>query len=58
MKLSKKEKQLLNKVNESLNSEKSSHYASETHRADKWTRSNIYRNRKAYTRKAKHKEVY
>lgn len=57
MKLNKKEKELINKANEGL-AQKSTTYASETHRADRWTRSNIFRNKKAYTRKEKHKKSF
>lgn len=59
MKLNQKEKKQIDKANEKLKTEKvNSHYASETHRADKWTRSNVFRNKKAYTRKQKHKPTY
>lgn len=57
MKLNKKEKELINKANENL-AQKSTTYASETHRADRWTRSNIFRNKKVYTRKEKHKKPF
>ena len=55
MKLNKKEKELI--TNASLRETRTS-YASETHRADKWSRANVYRNRKAYTRKEKHKKDF
>ena len=58
MKLNKKEKALLNKINTELNADTKTTYASEIHRADRWTRSNVYRNRKAYSRKQKHKKDF
>lgn len=58
MKLSKKEKALINKANENLKNKKPVSYANDVIRADRWTRSNVYRNRKAYTRKEKHKPIY
>lgn len=57
MKLNKKERELISKANASLQDTRTS-YASETHRADKWSRANVYRNRKAYTRKEKHKKDF
>lgn len=57
MKLNKKEKELISKVNASLKETRTS-YASEAHRADRWSRANVYRNRKAYTRKEKHKKDF
>jgi len=57
MKLSKEERRVIAKANKEL--QKRVHkYASESARADRWERSNIYRNRKAYSRKQKHKPVY
>lgn len=58
MKLNRKEKQLIEKANAELKNNNSVSYASELHRADKWTRANIYRNRKAYNRKEKHKKPF
>lgn len=57
MKLNKKEKEIIGKANASLKETRTS-YASEAHRADKWSRANVYRNRKAYTRKEKHKKDF
>lgn len=57
MKLSKKERRLLEKANAELKNPIIK-YECETARADRWTRSNIYRNRKAYSRKQKHKPTY
>lgn len=57
MKLNKKERELISKANASLKETRTS-YASEAHRADRWSRANVYRNRKAYTRKEKHKKPF
>ena len=57
MKLTKKERELISKANASLQETRTSN-ACETHRADKWSRANVYRNRKAYTRKEKHKKDF
>ena len=58
MKLNKKEQALINKANENLKNKKPVSYANDVIRADRWTRSNVYRNRKAYSRKEKHRPVY
>lgn len=58
MKLNKKEQNLIAKANAKLKNNTRTTYASETHRADKWSRANVYRNRKAYTRKEKHKKDF
>lgn len=58
MKLNPKEKQMIAKANAELKDNARTTYASETHRADRWTRQNIFRNRKAYTRKEKHRKPF
>ena len=57
MKLNKKEKEIIGKANANLRETRTA-YACETHRADRWSRANVYRNRKAYTRKEKHKKDF
>ena len=57
MKLSAKEKKVLEKANSNLRNAVPSR-ASEIARAERWSRSNVHRNRKAYTRKQKHKAEY
>lgn len=57
MKLNSKEKKILAKANNDLQNVGVSR-ASEQARIEKWSRSNVFRNRKAYTRKQKHKTEY
>ncbi len=58
MKLNKKEQNLIAKANAELKNNTRTTYASETHRADRWSRANVYKNKKAYTRKEKHKKPF
>lgn len=57
MKLSKKERKYLEKANKDLE-KPITKYQSETHRVDKWSRGIVYKNKKAYSRKQKHKPQY
>lgn len=59
MKLNQREKATIAKANAKLKEQTAQcSYKSELHRADKWSRANVFKNRKAYSRKQKHKKEY